>query len=59
LPASAVRRDLATWVGRVLSGGAPPHRRIGLAHRADRYVTIAARALFALAEELGDGAHVV
>ena len=54
LPAGAVRHDLATRICRVLSGGAPPHRRIGLAHRSDRYVPLAARAVFALAEELRD-----
>ena len=51
LPESAVRRDLATAVRPVYARGVAPRRSIGLAYRADRYLTVAARALFALAGE--------
>ncbi|MBI3968202.1 MAG: LysR family transcriptional regulator substrate-binding protein, partial [Chloroflexi bacterium] len=54
IPESAVRHDLATVARPVLSGGRRPQRRIGLAHRADRYLTLAARQLFALARDLFD-----
>lgn len=52
LPASAVRHDLATAVRAVLSRGRPPRRAIGLAYRADRYTTLAARQVFALARDI-------
>ncbi len=51
LPESAVRRDLSTAVRPLFAGGIAPRRSIGLAYRADRYLTVAARALFALAGE--------
>lgn len=52
LPESAVRSDQATVVRPVVAGGSYLQRRIGLAHRRDRYVPLAARRLFALADEL-------
>jgi LysR family hydrogen peroxide-inducible transcriptional activator len=50
IPASAVRRDLPIVARPVLSQGERPQRRIGLAMRSDRYVPIAARRVFELAE---------
>jgi DNA-binding transcriptional LysR family regulator len=55
IPVSAVRADLATVVRPVLAGGVPPQRAVGLAMRADRYVPLAARRVFALAREVFGG----
>lgn len=48
LPASAVRRDLQTATRPLIAGGRRPQRRIGLALRRDRYVSIAACRVFDL-----------
>ncbi len=52
LPESAVRRDVATVARALTVGGLRQQRRVGLAMRVDRYVPLAARAVFDLAREL-------
>lgn len=52
LPAGAIRRDLAIVTRPLLAGGVRPQRAVGLAHRSDRYVPIAARRIFDLASRL-------
>lgn len=52
LPETAVRRDLRTQIRPLRSRNGRPQRTIGLAIPRDRYVPLAAREVFALAESL-------
>jgi DNA-binding transcriptional LysR family regulator len=55
LPRSAIREDLHTVRRPIRSRGAVPKRKVGLAFRGDRYLSVAAREVFALAATLADG----